>query len=61
MKRYEYAALYFRRGKCVGKSAGHYDTLEEARMNNTYLPSGEERKFIRRKVGEWEEVTDGQN
>lgn len=58
MKKFEYAVLYFRRGKCVGKSTDHYDTLDEVRKNYTYVPSGEEQKFVRRKVGEWEEVKD---
>lgn len=58
MKKFEYAALYFRRGKCVGRSAGHYDTLEEAKRNHTICTSGEELRFVRRNVGEWEEVHD---
>ena len=57
-KKYEYAAQYFRRGKCVGKSAGHYTTLDRAKRNNTFCTSGEELRFVRREVGEWEEVED---
>lgn len=55
-RKYEYAAQYFRRGKCVGRSAGHYTTLDVAKRNNTFCTSGEELRFVRREVGEWEEV-----
>lgn len=57
-KRYEYAVQYIRKrtGKCVGKSASHYATLEEAKRAHTFSTDGEVLKFVRRKVGEWEDV-----
>lgn len=59
-KEYEYSVKYinFKRNKCVGMSAYHYKTREEA--NNYKLPmAGEKAVVVRREVGEWEEVLNG--
>ena len=55
-KKYEYAVRFYRGERLVGRSAGHYDTIEDARKLNNYCPSGETVKLVRREVGEWEEV-----
>lgn len=57
-KEYEYAVIFVRNGKAVGRSAGHYKSYEEAMMSNTYCPIGETISFIRREVGDWEEVNE---
>ena len=56
-KKYEYAVRFYRGERLVGRSACHYDTIEEARRLNDYCPPGETVSLGRREVGEWEEVT----
>lgn len=55
-KKYEYAAHHYRNGRMVGKSVERWETLEEAKCANLYCPGGETIIFVRREVGEWEEV-----
>lgn len=57
-KGYEYAVEYIRKrtGKCVGKSASHFARIEDAKRAHTFSTSGEVLRFVRREVGEWEEV-----
>ena len=55
-KKYEYAAHYYRNGLMVGRSTERWDRLEEAKWANLYCRGGEAIVFVRREVGEWEEV-----
>ena len=56
-KEYEYSVKYIhlKRNKCVGMSAYHYKTREQAH-NETIPMAGEKAVIVRREVGEWEEV-----
>ena len=57
-KKYEYAAMFVRKltGKRIGESASHYGSLAEAKDNHHWPLVGEDIVFVRRAVGEWEEV-----
>lgn len=55
-KKYEYAVRFYRGERLVGRSAGHYDTIEDARSLNDYCPPGDTVSIVRREVWEWEEV-----
>ena len=55
-KKYEYAANYYRNGHMVGRSAERWATLEEARLADLYRQNGEKIVFVRREIGEWEEI-----
>ena len=59
-RKYEYAAVFFRNGNLVGMSAGHYDTLDEARIYNALCPTDDTIAFVCREVDEWKEVSNEQ-
>ena len=57
IKDYEYSIKYCKKNKCVGMSAYHYKTKEQA--HNDKIPmAGEKAIVVRREVGKWEEVED---
>lgn len=60
-REFEYIVRFFRHGKCVDRYSGHYDTIDEAKLNNTFCMRGDVRKIFRRSVGNWEEVMDGKD
>lgn len=60
IKDYEYSVKYTKGNKCVGMSAYHYKTKEQA--HNDKIPmAGEKAIVVRREVGKWEEVEDGED
>ena len=56
MKKYEYSVRFYRGERLVGRSAGHYDTIEDALRLNEYCHPGETVSIVRREVGDWEEL-----
>lgn len=59
-KKFEYTAEYVKRrsGKVDSKCVYHFNSFNAAKRFKYYPLKGEKLRFIRREVGEWEEVTE---